>query len=46
MQIIFNLSKTYPEIKPEFALIIQEEMPRNSTGFKNRGSKILKKLNF
>jgi hypothetical protein len=41
--ILENLSKLYPEIKPELVLIIETQMPYESIAFKSRGKKILAK---
>ena len=42
---LFNLSKSYPEIKNELQLLIEERWNHETAAFKNRGSKILKELN-
>lgn len=44
MTVLFNIVKKYPELKGELKITIEEQMPFGSTGFKNRGSKILKAL--
>jgi hypothetical protein len=44
MTVLFNIVKKYPELKDELKITIEEQMPFGSTGFKNRGSKILKAL--
>ncbi len=44
MTVLFTLSKKYPEIQPELKILIEEQIPTGSAGFKNRGQKILKKL--
>lgn len=41
---LHNLSKHYPEIKPELKLIIEERMGTETPAFKSRGKKILKEL--
>ena len=41
---LFNLSKVYPEIKPELKLIIEERWDQEGPAFKSRGRKILKAL--
>jgi hypothetical protein len=41
---LFNLSKIYPEIKPELKLIIEEKWDNETAAFKSRGRKILKGL--
>jgi hypothetical protein len=42
---LFNLSKSYPEIKNELKLIIEERWNNETAAFKSRGKKILKALN-
>lgn len=44
MQILYNISEKVPDIKPELIAIIEEQMAKNSIGFKTRGRKLLKKL--
>lgn len=44
MTVLFNIVKKYPDLKEELRITIEEQMPFGSTGFKNRGSKILKAL--
>lgn len=41
---LFNLSKIYPEIKPELKLIIEDRMDNETAAFKSRGTKILKAM--
>ena len=41
---LFNLSKIYPEIKPELKLIIEERWKHETAAFKSRGKKILQVL--
>jgi hypothetical protein len=41
---LFNLSKSYPEIKNELKLIIEERWNNETAAFKSRGKKILKQL--
>ena len=41
---LFNLSKHYPEIKPELKLIIEDRIDNETAAFKSRGKKILKQL--
>ena len=41
---LFNLTKAYPEIKPELKLLIEDNMDHESAAFKSRGKKILKAL--
>ncbi|MGE0561593.1 MAG: hypothetical protein AB7O47_07240 [Flavobacteriales bacterium] len=44
MGAIEKLIKKYPEIKNEFKTSIKTQLNEGSTGFKNRGNKILKRL--
>jgi hypothetical protein len=44
MTVLFNLCKLYPELKNELRLVIEAQLPYGSTGFKNRGEKIVKSL--
>jgi len=42
---LYNLSKSYPEIKNELKLIIEERWDDETAAFKSRGRRILKQLN-
>ena len=44
MTVLGNLAKTYPEIKPELKLLIEDQLPTQTAGFKSRGKKVLKML--
>ncbi|MEM9546864.1 MAG: hypothetical protein AAGA77_12870 [Bacteroidota bacterium] len=44
MTVCGNIALKYPELKQELVPVIEEQLPHGSAGFKNRGSKILKKL--
>ncbi len=44
MQIAFNLTKKYPDLKQELQSILQHHYDTGSKGFKNRAQKILAKL--
>ena len=44
LQVLYNLTKIYPEIKDELKLVIEERMPTETAAFKSRGKKILKEL--
>lgn len=44
LTILANLSKHYPEIKPELKLIIEERWNTETPAFKSRGKRILKNL--
>jgi hypothetical protein len=41
---LFNLSKKYPEIKPELKLIIEDNWEHETAAFRSRAKKILPKL--
>ena len=41
---LFNLSKDYPEIKPELKLIINDRLDYETAAFKSRAKKILPQL--
>lgn len=46
MQVLFNLSETEPEFKPELLAIIEHEMELHpSAGISSRGKNLVKKLN-
>ncbi len=44
MTVLGNLAKKYPEIKPELKLLIEDQLPHQTAGFKSRAKKILKQL--
>ncbi len=44
MTVLANLVKGIPELKEELKIIIEDQMPYGSAGFKSRGSKVLKEL--
>lgn len=44
MTILYKISNTYPEIKPELISSIENEIPKNSAAIKGRGRRILKRL--
>lgn len=44
MTILYNLSLKVPEISGELNVVIEDQMPYGSAGFKSRGNKILAKL--
>lgn len=44
MTVCENISKNYPELKEELILAIEDQMEFGSSGVKNRGQKLLKKL--
>ncbi|MBL0182828.1 MAG: hypothetical protein IPP96_11265 [Chitinophagaceae bacterium] len=45
MSVLANLAKVYPEIKAELKLIIEDQLPDQTAGFKSRAKKVLKELN-
>lgn len=44
IDVLWNIVKKYPEMKEELKISITDQMPFGSSGFRSRGSKILKKL--
>ncbi len=44
MTILYKISNTYPDIKPELISSIENEIPKNSAAIKGRGRRILKRL--
>ena len=44
MTVLYNLSQKIPEIRNELKVIIEDQLPYGSAGFKSRGKKILKRL--
>jgi hypothetical protein len=44
LTVLANLAKEYPEIKGELKLVIEDQLPYQSAGFKSRGKKILKEF--
>jgi hypothetical protein len=44
MSVLGNLAKHYPAIKPELKLIIEDQLPHQSAGFKSRAKHVLKQL--
>ncbi|MEZ4776945.1 MAG: hypothetical protein R3D00_27470 [Bacteroidia bacterium] len=44
MTVLYNISNTWPELKPELMLIIETHMPFGTAGFLSRGKKLLHKL--
>jgi hypothetical protein len=45
MDVLFNITRKFPELKEELKLAIEDQMPFGSAGFRSRGGKILKSLN-
>jgi len=44
MSVLANLAKAYPEIKGELKLVIEDQLPHQTAGFKSRAKKVLKQL--
>jgi hypothetical protein len=44
MSVLGNLAKKYPEIKSELKLLIEDQLPDQTPGFKSRAKKVLKIL--
>jgi len=44
MTVLGNLAKYYPEIKTELQLIIEDQLPYQTAGYKSRANKVLKQL--
>ncbi|WP_142533782.1 hypothetical protein [Saccharicrinis carchari] len=44
MQLLFNISQTYPELRAELKLIIEEQTNNNTIAFKARAKRLLRKL--
>lgn len=44
MSVLGNLTKKYREIKSELKLMIEDQLPQQTAGFKSRAKKVLKQL--
>ena len=44
MTVLSNFAKQYPEIVPEIKIVIEDQLPHQSAGFKSRAKKVLKDL--
>ena len=44
IMVLGNLAKIYPEIKSELKLLIEDQLPHQTAGFKSRAKKVLKIL--
>jgi hypothetical protein len=44
MQIIYNHTLIYPELKEELITVIEDQVENNSVGFKSRGLRIIRQL--
>lgn len=45
MSVAYNIVKHIPELKGELAILIEDQLPYGTAGFKSRGQKILSALN-
>lgn len=44
MTVLANIARREPELKNEIRILIEQQMPTGTAGFRSRGSKILKRL--
>lgn len=44
MQILFNVTIEYPDLKHELKTVLETQIPNNSVGFKSRAKKLIKTL--
>ena len=44
MSVLGNIAMRYPDIKAELKLIIEDQLPRQTAGFKSRAKKVLKQI--
>ena len=44
MTVLYNICKKLPELKEELQIVIEDQLPYGSSGFKNRAHKVLKGL--
>ena len=44
MEIIDNISKSYPEVRSELRIILEDQIPYGSVGFKNKAIKIINSM--
>jgi hypothetical protein len=44
MQIIYNAIQQFPELKAEFIAVVEDQIPKNSPGFKSRARRLIAKL--
>ncbi len=45
MTVAYNIVREVPELKDELKILIEDQLPYGSAGFKNRGQKIISALN-
>lgn len=46
MTVLANLTKKYPAIIPELILLIEEQLPGQTAGFKSRAKRVFKQIGF
>ncbi len=44
MKILYDISEAEPDLKPELAAVIEDQLPKGTPGFKNTAQKMLNKL--
>lgn len=44
MSVLCNMAMKYPDIKTELKLVIEDQLPQQTAGFKSRAKKVLKQL--
>lgn len=44
LSVLGKLAKSYPEIIPELKLLIEDQLPHQTAGFKSRAKRVLKQL--
>ena len=44
MTVLANIAREEPELKNEIRILVEQQMPTGSAGFRSRGAKILKRL--
>ncbi|UII29340.1 hypothetical protein LVD15_13190 [Fulvivirga maritima] len=44
MTVLANICKKEPDLKRELQILIEDQLPTGSAGFKNRGNKVLKQI--
>jgi hypothetical protein len=44
MSVLGNIAVKYPDIKPELRLIIEDQLPHQTAGFKSRAKRVLKQI--
>lgn len=44
MTVLLNITREIPELKTELQILIEDQLPHGSAGFRSRGQKVLKEL--